>query len=71
VKLSTEAWIHGGAFCLAAAIGAVVVRPLYPLFEAQSESTSEAFGAYLTCVVIIGGVGTGLSLLFVWLRGKF
>jgi hypothetical protein len=62
-----EFWLHMAAFCVAAAVGAILVHPLYPLFEAQTETASEAFGAYLTCIVIAGGVGPGLTLPLFWL----
>jgi hypothetical protein len=41
-----EAWIHGLAFA-AAVIGAILVHPLLPLFEAQTDTRYEALGAYL------------------------
>jgi hypothetical protein len=50
-----EAWIHGLAFAAAAVIGAILVHPLLPLFEAQTDTHYEALGAYLTCIVIIAG----------------
>jgi hypothetical protein len=48
---------HAVAFIVAAAIGAVAVRPLYPLFEMQTDNASDAFWAYLLCCFIAGGVG--------------
>jgi len=30
---------------------------------------SDAIGAFLTCVVIAGGVGPAFTLLFFWLHG--
>jgi hypothetical protein len=65
-----ELWIHGLAFGIAAVIGAIVVHPLLPAFEAQTDTHSEALGAYLTCIVIIAGIGPGLTLCAVWLLRK-
>ena len=53
---------HAVAFCLAAAIGGFLVYPSYPRFQAQTDTAGEAFGAFLTCCVIAGGMGT-LALL--------
>jgi len=41
-----ELWIHGLAFGIAAIIGAILVHPLLPVFEAQTDTRSEALGAY-------------------------
>jgi hypothetical protein len=38
---------------------------------AQTDTRSEAFGAYLTCIVIIAGMGPGLTLCVSWLLQKF
>ena len=72
-RLSSDAkelWIHGLALGIASAIGAILVHPLLPAFEAQTETHSEALGAYLTCIVIIAGIGPGLTLCLVWLLHK-
>lgn len=61
--------IHGVAFCIAAGVGAFLVYPLYPVFEAQTETANEAFGAFLTCVVTIGGIGPAITLAVFWLLG--
>jgi hypothetical protein len=64
-RLSSDAkelWIHGLAFAIAAIIGAILVHPLLPVFEAQTDTRSEALGAYLTCIVIIAGIGPSLTL---------
>jgi hypothetical protein len=52
-----ELWVHGLAFAFAAIIGAIVVHPLLPVFEAQTDTQSEALGAYLTCIVILRELG--------------
>jgi hypothetical protein len=49
--------IHTVAFFVAAAIGAVLVRPLYPLFEMQTDSAADAIWAYVLCCFIAGGGG--------------
>jgi hypothetical protein len=66
-----EAWIHGLAFVAAAGIGAILVHPLLPLFEAQTDTRYEALGAYLTGIVIIAGFGPALTLCLLWLSRKF
>jgi ABC-type Fe3+ transport system permease subunit len=53
---------HAIAFCAAAVIGAILLYPLYPRFEAQTDAASEAFGAYLTCIVIAAGIGPLVTL---------
>ena len=66
-----ELWVHGLACAIAAIIGAILVHPLLPVFEAQTDTRSEALGAYLTCIVIIAGIGPGLTLCVFWLLRKF
>jgi hypothetical protein len=58
---------HGVAFCVAAGIGAFLIYPLHPVVEAETETANEAFGAFLTCVVTIGGVGPAITLVLFWL----
>ena len=53
---------HAMAFFAAAAIGAMLLYPLYPRFEAQTDTAGEAFGAFLTCCVIAGGIGPLVTL---------
>jgi hypothetical protein len=53
---------HAIAFCAVTAIGAVLLYPSFPRFEAQTGTASEAFGAYLTCIVIAGGIGPLVTL---------
>jgi hypothetical protein len=48
---------HVAAFCAAAAIGGFLVYPSYPRFQEETETAGEAFGAFLTCCVIVGGFG--------------
>jgi hypothetical protein len=59
---------HAVAFCVAAAIGGILVYPSYPRFEAQTDTAGEAFGAFITCCVIAGGFGPALVLIVLWLR---
>jgi len=59
---------HVVAFCVTAAIGAILVYPCYPRFQAQTDTAGEAFGAFLTCCVIAGGCGPALVLIVLWLR---
>jgi hypothetical protein len=66
-----ELCVHGLAFGGAAIIGAILIHPLLPVFEAQTDTRSEVLGAYLTCIVIIAGIGPGLSLSLFWLLRKF
>jgi predicted PurR-regulated permease PerM len=60
---------HATAFFAAAAIGAMLLYPLYPRFEAQTDTASEAFGAFLTCCVIAGGIGPLITLSLFGLYG--
>jgi hypothetical protein len=46
----------------AAAIGAILIYPSYPRFQAQTDTAGEAFGAFLTCCTIAGGIGPLLTL---------
>jgi hypothetical protein len=46
---------HAAAFSAAAAIGAILLYPLYPRFQAQTDTPGKVFGAFLTCCVIAGG----------------
>jgi hypothetical protein len=57
-------WRHllAAAFCVAAAIGGLVVYPSYPRFQAQTDTAGEAFGAFLTCCVVAGGIGPLVTL---------
>ena len=61
---------HVAAFCVAAAIGAVLVYPSYPRFQAQTDTAGEAFGAFLTCCVIAGGFGPALVMMVSWLASR-
>jgi hypothetical protein len=60
---------HGIAFCAAAAVGAILLYPSYPEFKARTDTASEAFGAYLTCIVIAGGIGPLVTLCLFGLYG--
>lgn len=62
---------HGIAYCIAAAIGAVILYHYYWFFEANTESASQARDVYLTCIAIVGGVGPVVTFLFLWLRRLF
>ena len=66
-----ELWIHGLAFAIAAIIGAILVHPLLPVFEAQTDTRSEALGAYLTCIVIIAGIGPRSNAVRILAARKF
>jgi hypothetical protein len=55
------------AFCIAAAIGAIGLRPYYGIFEHDTDTPSAARDAYLTAVALIGSAGPAVSLLLLWL----
>ncbi len=55
---------HAIAFCAAAAIGGILLYPSYPEFQSRTETSSEAFSAFLTCIVIAGGIGPLVTLCF-------
>jgi hypothetical protein len=59
---------HVVAFCAAAVIGGILVYPSYPRFRADTDTAGEAFGAFLTCCVIAGGIG---SLAVLCLSGAY
>src|SRR5262245_59584822 len=61
-----ELWIHGLAFGSSDHRGNAC-SPVTPVFEAQTDTRSEALGTYLTCIVMIAGVGPGLTLCVFWL----
>jgi hypothetical protein len=63
-----ELVVHGVAFCVAAGIGAIILHRYYWAFERDTNSASEARGGFLTAVVIAGGIGPALTVLFFWLR---
>jgi ABC-type Fe3+ transport system permease subunit len=60
---------HAIAFCTAAAIGAILLYPSYPEFQSRTATSSEAFGAFLTCIVIAGGFGPMVTLSLFALYG--
>ena len=60
---------HVVAFCVAAAIGGILVYPSYPRFQAQTDTAGEAFGAFLTCCVIAGRIGPLVTLCLFGLFG--
>jgi predicted PurR-regulated permease PerM len=55
---------HAAAFCVASGVAAIVFYPLYPKFEQRTNSTGDAFGAFLTFCVIFGGLGPLVTLAF-------
>ena len=61
-----ELILHAVAFCIAAVIGAIVLSRYYAIFEHDTDSASAARDAFLTAVVITGGVGPAITLLFLW-----
>jgi uncharacterized membrane protein len=64
-----ELLIHGMAFCLAAAVGSIVLRHFYWFFEWNTDSPSAARDAFLASVVVIGGVGPGITAMFLLVCG--
>lgn len=54
---------HGAAFCVVAAIAAIIPCPYYAIFEHDTDSPSAVREVYLTAVVIAGGVGPGITLV--------
>jgi uncharacterized membrane protein len=64
-------WLaHAVAFCIAAVIGGILVYPSYPRFEAHTDTAGEAFGAFLTCCVIAGGIGPLVTLCLFGLAAR-
>jgi uncharacterized membrane protein len=64
-----ELLIHGVAYCLAAAVGAVILWRFYWFFEWNTETPGSARSAYLSSVVVVGGIGPGVTMMLLWLRG--
>jgi hypothetical protein len=64
-----ELLIHGAAFLVAAAIGAVVLWRFYWLFEQNTEDPAVARQAFLASVFLVGGIGPAITMLFLWVRG--
>jgi hypothetical protein len=62
-----ELIVHGIAFCIAAAIGAAILSRYYAILEHDTDSASAAREAFVTCVVIAGGVGPAITLTAFWL----
>jgi len=62
-----ELAVHAVAFCVAAAIGAMVLAPHYAIFEHDTDSASAAREAFLTAVAIAGGVGPLITVPLLWL----
>jgi hypothetical protein len=65
-----ELLVHGIAFFLAAIVGAVVLSRVYWFFEWNTDSPSGARQAFLASVVVIGGVGPGITMGLLWLRSR-
>jgi uncharacterized membrane protein len=61
-----ELLIHGVAFCVVAAIGAAILWHFYWFFEQNTESPEAAREAFLAAIVIVGGVGPAITMLFRW-----
>jgi hypothetical protein len=70
-----ELLIHTAAFFLAAAAGAVILGHYYWFFEWNTDDASGARDAFLASVVVVGGFGPAITMLFLWVsrmmrRGK-
>jgi uncharacterized membrane protein len=65
-----ELLIHGVAFLVAAIAGAVILRRFYWFFEWNTDSPSAAREAFLASVVVIGGIGPGITMVILWLRAR-
>jgi len=63
-----ELLIHVVAISLAAAIGAVILWRYYSFFEWNTDDAGGARDAFLASVVVVGGVGPAITMLFFWLR---
>jgi hypothetical protein len=64
-----ELVVHGIAFCAATGIGAIILYRYYWFVEWNTDNPSAARDAFLTCIVIAGGVGPAITLLFFRLHG--
>jgi hypothetical protein len=61
---------HGGAFCVAAGIGAIILYLYYWFFEANTENATIALEAYLASCFVVGGAGPTITWMFFWLLGN-
>ena len=57
---------HGIAFCVAAGVAAVVLYRHYGFLEAYTGDASEARNAFLTCIIVAGGIGPAVTLSAFW-----
>jgi len=55
---------HAAAFGAATVIAGLILYPQYPKIQDRTDSTGEAFGAFLTLCVIFGGLGPLVTLSF-------
>ena len=62
-----ELAVHGIAFCIAAGLAALVLYRNYGFLEAHTEDASQARSAFLTCIIVAGGIGPAITLLGFWL----
>lgn len=51
---------HVAAFGIAAGLGAIVLHPLCPIFEHDTDTPADARDAYLMAVFIIASIGPGI-----------
>jgi hypothetical protein len=65
-----ELLVHGAAFFVAAIAGAVILWRFYWFFQWNTDSPSAAREAFLASVIVVGGVGPGITLAFFWLRAR-
>jgi hypothetical protein len=62
-----ELAIHGVAFCVAAGIAAIILYRNYGFLEAHTEDANQARSAFLTCIIVAGGIGPATTMLVFWL----
>jgi len=65
-----ELLVHGVAFVVAATLSAIVLRHFYWFFEGNTDDPSGAREAFLASVIVVGGLGPAVTMLFFWLRPR-
>jgi hypothetical protein len=65
-----ELVFHGLAFCIAAGVAAIFLYRNYGFLEAHTEDASTARDAFLTCIIVAGGIGPAIMLLAFWVLGR-
>jgi hypothetical protein len=64
-----ELIVHGIAFCIAAGSAAIILYRNYGFLEAHTDDAGSVRDAFLTCIIVAGGIGPAVTLLVFWVLG--